>query len=74
MLAISWPRGVRKSISRKTAMTMPDQPLESHPEATSDSGPDNRFMVIVNPISGRGNGEKFYPIIEKRLRELGIPI
>ena len=53
-------------------MTMPDQLLESHPEATSDSGPDNRFMVIVNPISGRGNGEKFYPIIEKRLRELGI--
>ena len=31
-----------------------------------------RYMVLVNPISGRGNGERAYPIIEQRLRGLGI--
>lgn len=32
-----------------------------------------RYFVIVNPISGRGLGEQSIPIIEKRLREEGVP-
>jgi diacylglycerol kinase (ATP) len=28
--------------------------------------------IIVNPISGRGNGEKMFPWVDKHLRELGI--
>ncbi len=31
-----------------------------------------RFMIIVNPASGRGNGEKAFPIIEQRLHLLGL--
>lgn len=31
-----------------------------------------RYLLIVNPISGRGNGEKSYPIIESRLKQLGL--
>ncbi len=31
-----------------------------------------RHLIIVNPISGRGNGERSYPLIESRLRELGL--
>jgi len=30
------------------------------------------FKFIVNPISGRGNGEKVYPVLENRLLELGL--
>ncbi|MCS6992281.1 MAG: diacylglycerol kinase family lipid kinase [Anaerolineales bacterium] len=32
-----------------------------------------RYFVIVNPISGRGLGEKSIPIIEKRLQEERVP-
>ena len=28
--------------------------------------------VILNPASGRGNGEKYYPLVEARLHELGL--
>jgi diacylglycerol kinase (ATP) len=31
-----------------------------------------RYKIIVNPISGRGNGELYYPVVENRLRELDI--
>jgi diacylglycerol kinase (ATP) len=31
-----------------------------------------RYMIIVNPASGRGNGEKVYPLIEARLQALGL--
>jgi diacylglycerol kinase (ATP) len=31
-----------------------------------------QHLIIVNPISGRGNGERSYPVIESRLRELGL--
>jgi diacylglycerol kinase (ATP) len=31
-----------------------------------------RYMIIVNPVSGRGNGERTYPLIEQRLRSLGL--
>jgi len=31
-----------------------------------------RLMIIVNPVSGRGNGERTYPLIEQRLRGLGL--
>lgn len=31
-----------------------------------------RYMILVNPASGRGNGEKSYPLIEARLRALGL--
>jgi diacylglycerol kinase (ATP) len=37
-----------------------------------DQEPHQRYFVIVNPVSGRGNGEKFYAVIEKRLQEMGI--
>ncbi len=30
-----------------------------------------RYKVLVNPVSGRGNGEIIYPQIESRLKELG---
>jgi diacylglycerol kinase (ATP) len=30
------------------------------------------YQIIVNPIAGRGSGEKAYPLIENRLRELGL--
>ncbi len=30
------------------------------------------YLIIVNPTSGRGNGQKMYPIIEQRLKELGL--
>ncbi|MFU8771547.1 MAG: diacylglycerol/lipid kinase family protein, partial [Anaerolineales bacterium] len=53
-------------------MTTSDQPLESHTETSPDSESENHYVVIVNPISGRGNGEKFFPIIENHLRQLGI--
>ncbi len=32
----------------------------------------SRYMVIVNPISGRGNGERIIPSLETNLRELGL--
>lgn len=31
-----------------------------------------KYFVIVNPVSGRGLGEKSVPVIEKRLREAGV--
>jgi len=31
----------------------------------------SHIKIIVNPVSGRGNGEKLYPVIENRFRELG---
>ena len=31
-----------------------------------------RYIIIVNPASGRGNGEKQYPLIEHRLRTMGL--
>ena len=30
------------------------------------------YKIIVNPVSGRGNGEKLYPVIENRFSELGL--
>jgi len=30
------------------------------------------YKIIVNPISGRGNGEKLYPIVDENMRELGV--
>jgi diacylglycerol kinase (ATP) len=30
------------------------------------------YKIIVNPISGRGNGEKMYPLVDENLRQLGI--
>jgi diacylglycerol kinase (ATP) len=38
-----------------------------------DQESQQRYFVIVNPVSGRGNGEKYYPIIEELLQQLGIP-
>jgi YegS/Rv2252/BmrU family lipid kinase len=31
-----------------------------------------RYLILVNPIAGRGNGEKMYPVIEQRLRAAGL--
>jgi diacylglycerol kinase (ATP) len=31
-----------------------------------------RFFIIINPVSGRGNGEKAYPLIEQRLRAMQL--
>jgi diacylglycerol kinase (ATP) len=31
-----------------------------------------RYMILVNPASGRGNGERVFPLIEQRLRALGL--
>lgn len=31
-----------------------------------------RYKIIVNPVSGRGSGEKYYPIIQARLKEMGL--
>lgn len=53
-------------------MTLPNKLTAPSIEKHSRQKVELRHVVIVNPISGRGNGEKFYPIIEKRLRELGI--
>lgn len=30
------------------------------------------YQIIINPTSGRGNGEKIYPLLEDRLRKLGL--
>ena len=30
------------------------------------------YKIIVNPVSGRGNGEQIYPLIERRLQALGM--
>ncbi len=29
-------------------------------------------MIVVNPISGRGNGERIIPLIQEKLRNLGV--
>lgn len=31
-----------------------------------------RYLILVNPIAGRGNGEKMYPVIEQCLRAAGL--
>lgn len=31
-----------------------------------------RHLIIVNPISGRGNGERSFVLIQQRLKELGL--
>jgi YegS/Rv2252/BmrU family lipid kinase len=31
-----------------------------------------RYLILVNPIAGRGNGEKMYPVIEQRLRAASL--
>lgn len=53
-------------------MKLPDEPPASYPNEKAKSERQAQHFVIVNPVSGRGNGEKFYPIIQDRLRELGI--
>ena len=32
----------------------------------------SRYLIIINPTAGRGNGEKLAPQIEERLRSLGL--
>ena len=43
-------------------------PQESQKEPQSTA----QYLIIVNPISGRDNGERAYPLIQERLRELGL--
>lgn len=31
-----------------------------------------RYLILVNPTAGRGNGEKMYPVIEQRLQAAGL--
>jgi diacylglycerol kinase (ATP) len=45
------------------ASSIPDRP---------ELPPGALYTIIVNPAAGRGNGEKFYPLIEKRLTDLGL--
>jgi diacylglycerol kinase (ATP) len=53
-------------------MTLADylvpSPLPDRPEPARGAV----YTIIVNPVSGRGNGEKFYPIIEKKLSKMGL--
>ena len=32
----------------------------------------NRYKIIVNPISGRGNGERIIPALQESLRKQGV--
>ena len=32
----------------------------------------NRYKIIVNPISGRGNGKRIIPALQESLRKQGV--
>jgi diacylglycerol kinase (ATP) len=53
-------------------MTITDQLRVSPPKIGSFRDANTHHLIIVNPISGRGNGERAYPLIESSLRELGL--
>jgi diacylglycerol kinase (ATP) len=53
-------------------MTISEQLRVSRPLILSKPGALAQHLVIVNPISGRGNGERAYPIINSSLRQLGL--
>jgi diacylglycerol kinase (ATP) len=53
-------------------MTLPDQPPANYQPTNPEPSRGALHTIIVNPASGRGNGEKYYPLIEKRLSELGV--
>jgi diacylglycerol kinase (ATP) len=54
-------------------MTLPDNDSIAFPIPDRPEPPRGALhTIIVNPASGRGNGDKFYPVIEKRLTELDL--
>lgn len=53
-------------------MNLPDQPPATYLPTNPEPSRGALHTIIVNPTSGRGNGEKYYPLIEKRLSELGV--
>jgi diacylglycerol kinase (ATP) len=53
-------------------LTLPDQPVAAPLPDRPEPPRGASYTIIVNPTSGRGNGEIFYPLIEKRLSELGV--
>jgi diacylglycerol kinase (ATP) len=53
-------------------MTLPDPLITSANPDRPEPPRSAVFTVIVNPTSGRGNGEKFYPIIKQRFQELDL--
>jgi diacylglycerol kinase (ATP) len=59
-------------IYTKASMTLSKQDLAATHAYIAGTVAPTRFFIIVNPISGRGNGESTYPIIEARMRDLGL--
>jgi diacylglycerol kinase (ATP) len=53
-------------------MTLSKQDLASLRTNLAETVTPARYFIIVNPVSGRGNGERTFPIIENRMRELGL--